>query len=140
MKHFYLIRGIPGSGKSTLAKTISDAFIYEGVNAEIFEADDFFVNDEGEYHFDISQLRAAHMWCQCFTEESMVNDTPVVIVSNTFTKKWEAEPYIMMARKHGYNIQIISCQGQFNNVHGVPDYKVKEMKSRWENFSLSDFL
>lgn len=139
MKAFYLVRGIPGSGKSTLAQRILSSYSHQGVDAVIFEADDFFVNEEGVYDFKMENLRAAHMWCQGSTEEAMANDTSIVIVANTFTKKWEAEPYIMMARKYGYTIQIISCQGEFNNVHGVPDFKVKEMKSRWENFSLSDF-
>ena len=45
-----LLRGLPGSGKSTLAKVILQNRL--GDEPEVLSADDFFVNDDGEYVFD----------------------------------------------------------------------------------------
>lgn len=57
--HLTLIRGLPGSGKSTLAKTLSAVHL---------EADMYFVNPQGEYHFRPEHLAQAHEWCQQQTE------------------------------------------------------------------------
>ncbi len=49
---------------------------------------------------------------------------------------WEMKPYIDMAEKNGYKIQVIHCQGSFKNVHGVPEEKVQQMKDNFEDYKL----
>jgi predicted kinase len=129
MKQLILIRGVPGSGKSTLARKIKYA-LSSNFGLHI-EADYFFINNDGEYRFDPSKIKAAHNWCQVQTEYALKNGASV-IVSNTFTQLWEMQPYFEMAKKHVAEVVVYLCQGNFENVHGVPDVKVKQMRARFE--------
>lgn len=122
----YIIRGVPGSGKSTLAKMIQ-----ESTGADHFEADMYFDGPEG-YRFDASRIRQAHEWCQGKFLDSIRKGRDVII-SNTFVKKWEMEFYIHQAKTHGYNVQIITLKGEFQNVHNVPQAIVERMKRNFED-------
>lgn len=130
MKKLILIRGIPGSGKSTLARMLMQLYNITDF-AYHFEADMFFENDSGEYVFDPLNIKHAHAWCQKMTDEHLDMDS-VVIVSNTFTTKWELEPYFKIAKKHGITPIVHLAQNQFNNVHGVPEDVLKKMRARFE--------
>lgn len=77
-RNLYIVRGLPGSGKSTFAKSLG------GVN---YEADMFFINENGEYNFDPSKLKDAHNWCRHKAMDSMKSGEPIVVVSNTFTQE-----------------------------------------------------
>jgi predicted kinase len=128
-KILYICRGISGAGKSTFAKTLG------GVH---FEADMFFINNEGEYKFDGSKIKDAHNWCQNSVEEVMKgwgNVLPVnkVVVSNTFTQEWEMEPYFELARKYGYKTFSIIIENRHGGVnqHGVPEEKLEQMRNRF---------
>lgn len=127
MAHLYIIRGIPGSGKSTLA----DRMFRHGMVDLVAEADMFMCDGRGDYLFNPSMLKFCHEQCQRIVDASLqINHN--VAVSNTFTRKWEMQPYIDMAEKYGAKVTVIVCQGEFTNVHGVPDGKVAEMKRRLE--------
>lgn len=119
-----LVRGIPGSGKSTLAKTISAEF---GHNH--YEADMYFVED-GVYKFDHSKLKDAHVWCFKNTNDDLYNFSDVV-VSNTFTRYREIDPYLTLARDYGCELIIIDCLGDYGSIHDVPDDKMMKMSSRF---------
>lgn len=118
-----LIRGLPGSGKSTLAKAMT--------SHNHIEADMYFVRPDEGYVFDPSKLRAAHGWCQSEARKLLETGRNVV-VSNTFTQKWEMQPYIDMAASLNIPIRIIEATGNFKNVHGVPDEAIERMRARWE--------
>lgn len=118
-----LIRGVPGSGKSTLAREQFSEFFH-------CEADDFFMVG-GVYTFDAKFLPVAHQFCKDRAQRALMSGRDVVI-SNTFTRKWEMDDYIRMAEAHGAELQVIICQGRFKNVHGVPDDVVQRMLSRFE--------
>ena len=119
-----LIRGLPGSGKTTLAKTHFAGYIH-------CEADQYFEVD-GVYRFCASKLRAAHDDCLRRAIEAMIADRPVV-VSNTFTRLWEMEPYLKAAKKRGVPVRIIEASGNWKNVHGVPEEAIEAMRARWEH-------
>ncbi len=119
-----LIRGLPGSGKSTIA------YALKGSNTKHFEADMYFLVD-GEYDFDATKLHQAHQWCYRQTEAAL-NDKYNVIVSNTFTTQKECQNYIDLAKDKGYDIQIITVQGNFKSIHGVPDATMSKMKNRFQ--------
>lgn len=56
-----------------------------------------------------------------------------VYVSNTFTQAWEVKPYRNIAKMLKTNLFIISCFGNYGNVHNVPECAITKMKNRWEN-------
>ena len=60
MKKLLLIIGIPGSGKSTLAKRIK-AENPEFATANIWEADMFFIDENGNYNWDPNYIKSAHI-------------------------------------------------------------------------------
>jgi predicted kinase len=124
-----IIRGLPGSGKSTLAKTISE---------KICEADQYFMQN-GEYIFVPADIVKAHIACQQKVDAYLQSGVACV-VSNTFSKKWEVEPYIKLCEKHGVKFEIIDLfdaglsdeQLFHRNVHEVPMNVIKAMRERWE--------
>ena len=124
-----IIRGLPGSGKSTLAKTISE---------KVCEADQYFMQN-GEYIFVPADIVKAHIACQQRVD-AYLRAGVACVVSNTFSKKWEFEPYIKLCEKHGVDYKIIdlfdaglSDEQLFNrNVHEVPMNVIKAMRERWE--------
>jgi predicted kinase len=129
-KILYIVRGIPGSGKSTFSKTLGGIHI---------EADQYFVDVEGNYNFDGSKIKLAHEYCRTQTEAWMKTDGDQVnvnkiVVSNTFTQEWEMEPYFELAKKYGYKVFSIIVENRHGgtNVHGVPEEKIEQMKNRFK--------
>jgi len=129
-KILYIVRGIPGTGKSTFAKTLGGIHI---------EADQYFVDVEGNYNFDGSKIKLAHEYCRTQTEAWMKTDGDQVnvnkiVVSNTFTQEWEIEPYFELAKKYGYKVFSIIVENRHGgtNVHGVPEEKIEQMKNRFK--------
>jgi predicted kinase len=129
MLDLYLIRGLPGSGKSSFAEKLS---------VEITSADDFFMKD-GQYKFDPSKLTEAHQACQARTEFIMKAGNDVA-VTNTFTQRWEMEPYILLAKKYKARLTVVDLydggldnkQLALRNIHNVPEEGISSMRSRYE--------
>ena len=121
-----LIRGIPGSGKTTLAESLSKA-----LNFCHYEADQYFLSGRGEYIFESRYLKLAHRRCFLNTKEALEAGYSV-IVSNTFTRKWEMEPYRNLAASLDIQVSVLICNNEFQNIHGVPAKKVQQMKERFE--------
>ena len=127
-KELYIVRGLPGSGKSTFAKTlVKKDYCHK-------EADMFFVDRDGNYNFNPSQIKDAHKWCQDEIEFVMKYDHSPLVVSNTFTQEWEMKPYFELAEKYGYKVFSIVVENRHGgtNVHGVPADKLEQMKERFE--------
>ncbi|MCU4675068.1 ATP-binding protein [Catenovulum sp. 2E275] len=118
-----LIRGLPGSGKSTLAKTL---------DATHLEADQFFINKQGEYRFDSSLLEQAHNWCLKQTELALLRKENVV-VANTFVRYWEMRAYRKLAEKYQVKLEIITCKGEWANIHNVAPDVIQKMKKNWQD-------
>jgi len=128
MKELFLIRGISGAGKSTLAKILVGDKDYCHK-----EADMYFVNSDGSYKFNPSQIKDAHAWCQEEVEFLMKYEHKVV-VSNTFTQEWEMLPYYDLAKKYGYRVHSLIVENRHGGVneHGVPEDKLEIMRKRFE--------
>ena len=125
MARLVLIRGLPGSGKSSLARMFVSYDDYWHR-----EADMYFEDSLGNYTYDGSKIGAAHEWCQEQTRLALTADHDVV-VSNTFTRISEMQPYLDMNYD---SIQVLECHGSFGSEHGVPDRVVENMRSRWEQY------
>lgn len=124
-KILYIVRGIPGSGKSTLAKSLG------GIH---FEADMFFLDENSDYKFDITQIKEAHEWCKNSIKGAMRSGEKKVVVSNTFTQEWEMEPYINMAKDYGYKVFTLVVENRHGgkNIHDVPEEIIDKMKDRFD--------
>ena len=127
-----LLRGLPGSGKSTLAKIILQ--IRESDEPEVLSADDFFINENGEYDFDSKKIKEAHNYCQFRCSERMRQQKSKIVVANTFTEEWEMEIYFDMAKRYNYRIHTVIVENRHGNenIHGVPENKLQQMKNRFQ--------
>jgi predicted ABC-type ATPase len=124
----YLVRGLPGSGKSTHAKTLVQASAH-------FEADQYFQKGS-KYDFDPMKLKDAHADCLARTRKAMASGKhKAVAVSNTFTMKWEMQPYIDLAKEMGWEVRIIRMTGKWGSIHGVPPEAIERMRGRFEPVS-----
>ncbi len=130
MKNLYLLRGLPGSGKATLANQIGDAY---------FGADMYFINENGEYIFDPTDLKRAHQWCQGQVNTAMILNytsdiNSSIVVSNSFTQEWETEPYFKLAETYGYRVFSLIVENRHGgeSLHKVPADKIQAMKDRFE--------
>lgn len=126
MKELILLRGVPGSGKSTLAKIIG---------GEHYETDMYFQRGlKDVYQFDASKLKQAHEWCRDLVIMAMLRQEPKIVVSNTFTQKWEMDAYYELAKQYGYQVHSLIVENRHGGVneHGVPEDKLQAMKDRFE--------
>ena len=127
-----LLRGLPGSGKTTLAKIILQ--LRSTDEPEILSADDFFEDKEGDYNFDPTKLKEAHNYCQFRCSERMRQQKARIVVANTFTQEWEMDEYFKMAERYNYRVHTVVVENRHGNenIHGVPEDKLQQMKNRFE--------
>lgn len=133
MKTLLIVRGLSGSGKTEFATLVADTVV---------SADDFFVV-HGEYQFDPTKLPQAHQWCQRTIRESLLLQPfrRVVAVANTFSQRWEMEPYLQMAEELSTRAHVVDLfDGGLDddalavrNSHGVPLATIQAMRERWEH-------
>ncbi|WP_208861382.1 AAA family ATPase [Leptospira brenneri] len=127
-KTLLALRGIPGSGKTSLAKAIS---ITNG--APIFSIDSYFENETGEYNFDYQKNHLAYKECESKTKEALELGVPFVIVDNTFTLKWELEPYIRLANEFEYLFFVVTVENRHGgkNIHQISEEQIEKMKAKY---------
>lgn len=118
-----IIRGVPGSGKTKIAMAM--------LSHLHFEADQYFIDEKGGYNFDKSKLSDAHYHCLRCVKFALDKGSRVV-VSNTFIKAWELDPYFEKCRELGIIPTIIEAKGSFKSVHNVPDDVIDRMKANYE--------
>jgi predicted kinase len=100
------------------------------VGYEHHEADQYFERG-GVYCFNASELPKAHAWCLERAKDSMRRGVKCV-VANTFTRRWEMQPYLDAANAAGVPARVIEARGAWGNCHGVPADAIERMRARWE--------
>lgn len=131
-KSVVIMRGCPGSGKSTyLSRYYPGAFVCS--------ADEYYVDERGDYRFNPKEIKWAHLFCQNAFIAALKNSLPLIAVDNTNTLAWEFEKYVQLARNYGYNVLIVRIEvdpekAAKRNVHGVAKHKVLQMHERIEDY------
>jgi len=118
------IRGLPGSGKTEYAKKYFPGTLH--VEADMLST------VGGGYSFDPSKLSERHGACLEIVKLALSAGADVV-VSNTFTKVWEIQPYLDAAKELDCDIEVIKTTGKWASIHDVPEKAIEAMKHRWED-------
>lgn len=137
-----LIRGLPGSGKSTLALDLLESS--DPDCSHHFEADDFHIDSNGVYRYDATRITEAHDYCFMRFMEVLHDESQLdrLIVANTFSRRWEIQPYISVARFYDCALKILVPSTDWawhpprcyeHCVHEVPEAAIRSMLDRWES-------
>ncbi len=130
-KVLILMQGCPGSGKSTLARMIQRGA--DGM-CSIRETD--VLRYHNGVYSDPPELRPA-----VFAENlrltacDMQAGVPLIIADKTNIRQGEAQPYIELAQRYGYVVEVVSVTTPLStclqrNAQRTPDRKVPEAKVR----------
>ena len=128
MPTLYLIRGVSGAGKSSLARELQKS----GVVTHVEEADDYMLDDLGNYVFQPNVLRYAHQCCQS-NSRSLLENGFNVAVSNTSTTEKEVEVYRKIAEDCGaiFVSLIVENRSGTKNIHNVPEETLEKQRKRF---------
>jgi predicted kinase len=126
----WIMQGVSGAGKSSSIPA----------NAKVVSADHYFVDKDGNYKFDPSQLGLAHAECLRLYVEALLQSNSFVVVDNTNTTVAEVAPYYALANAYGYDAVIVHIaadvgEASARNTHGVPYAGVKAQYDRIGQFS-----
>ena len=142
MTKLIIVRGAMGSGKSTFANKLTNKLIkfgYKPTDICHFEADQFFMDENGNYNFVPTKLSLAHKQCLEKTKKCLLRDK-IVIVANTFATKKEMKPYMDFAEENDIPVEVYRCTGEYQNVHGVPDDVVVAKRKQMEDVPNEEFV
>lgn len=137
MKKIILLRGLPGTGKSTFAESLPGFLVAC--------TDDYYMTRDGRYLFNPLEYPQAHAYCLRKTRDALLRGQNV-IVANTFSQRWEMQPFLDMIKslredEHEIMLTVLDLfdagltdeqLAQWNS-HGVPESKIAMMRARWEH-------
>ena len=100
-----IVRGPSGSGKSHLAKQLAKQY---GIPEEDIRSTDKHFTDPitGQYNWQGHLATEYHRHTQSEVKADMYREVPVIIVDNTNTQMWQMKPYVELAQKYGYDVEI----------------------------------
>jgi hypothetical protein len=93
------------------------------------------------YQFDREVQAHAHTWClEQVRNELARHSSTAVVVHNTFTQRWEMEPYFELARAFKARTTVTrlydgGCSDEelaYRNAHGVPLEIIQLFRRNWE--------
>lgn len=140
----FIMRGYAGSGKSTKALEIKS----QNESTEIVSADLFWIDDNGNYNFDVKKLSDAHNFCFEQFKKNVLNGNNV-IVDNTNLKYNDIKKYIDFLLINNnqnefiYSIELVEvCYNDIktaislrsNRIDGknIPESKMMEMQKSFK--------
>lgn len=130
-----LVRGLPGSGKTELGKRMRIASINSaGRTIQHVEADQFMVDDEGQYKFQPDKVKLVNVECIAQAEKYLRQGYDVV-VTNVFAQYWEIKPYYDIAATLGIKTVLITMQSQFYSDSRSSKTR-HQMVEKWEDIFL----
>lgn len=158
MKKMIIVRGPSGAGKGTYIKNViaktydqvvvcsADDYFNRTVEAGAVKPEDVVVDNRGDYavvyDFDVGKLPQAHQRCMNQCLQAIRAGEEVIVVDNTFTRRWEWVNYEAIAMIAGYKVEIVEivprtieelriCANR--NLHRVPESVVASMAMRFEH-------
>lgn len=121
-----LLRGAPGSGKTTLAQTMFSKWT-------LICADEYFVQPDGNFEFNVSLLKEAHDDCVERTQLAL-SEGKNVVVHNTFRTLKE------LSRYHDFvaitDVRIYRVVSQFKSDHKTPQFTMNKHFKGYEPCSI----
>ncbi len=136
-KEFIIMRGMSGAGKSFLAKQLA------GATGQQFAADDYFMDEQGNYNWSGDRVQAAHQWNHKRIIEAINQDVSPVIMDNTNISKWDlkqSKPLIEYAESMGYTVRIEEANTPWakdvnelakKNQHGLTVKMLEKQLRKW---------
>ncbi|AZZ98338.1 AAA family ATPase [Pseudoalteromonas rubra] len=143
MKQAFILRGLPGSGKTHYAYALADELVAgDETQFIICSTDDYFHNEQGEYHFEKFRLPEYHNLNLARFINALAEGIPLVIADNTNIKRWEFVAYTSAAQAMGYQVKEVivgevkdkSMQHLYakRNTHGVALRTISKMAYMFE--------
>lgn len=118
---FIILRGQPGSSKTTFAETLSK------LGSFVHLETDFYFYQDGIYKFDPNKLKENHVKCFGDFKIAVERGSNIILANTNIKKSWYSN-YKAHAEAAGYMVfEVLMC-GNYQNTHGVPGWKVEEMK------------
>lgn len=121
-----VVRGISGSGKTTFAEYLASQ------NGVICSADDFLINDKGEYDWHWSKLKGAHQACYDKAKGVMEWGLPVII-ANTSVRERDVNEYMDLAKEFDYRVFSVIVENRHGGVnsHDVPEESLEKQRNKF---------
>lgn len=131
-KTLIILSSVSGGGKSTFAEFL---WRKDPLNSVICSADNYFIDNQGNYNFDSSQLGKAHQFSKNLCKDAMKANAGTVIVDNTNTTRREAKEYIDMAEQFEYAVTwlVVLPAHDGHNQHMVPQETLQKQVKRLNN-------
>lgn len=148
-KIMILMRGPPGCGKTYLSREIINKTMSGDYANHIYSTDDYFLDARNRYHYDRSKLTDAHEYNKERVRDRTENGWSPIVVDNTMNKAWELYPYVDMAVRHGYIVEIVEVKTPWSksagrlagkNRHNVGRDIIERMLTTYEATTVDDVM
>ena len=99
-RNLIIVRGVSGCGKTTFAELMAKREV-RGADWPVLSADNYFIDEEGNYNWDGKLLFKAHNWCIESVKQYMITGTEKIFVANTSPAERDLRPYYDLAEQFG---------------------------------------